>query len=141
MKPATKKVTGIGGIFFKCKNVEKMKKWYGKNLGLATNDYGAVFEFRRADKPKELGVLQWTPFPAKTKYFGPSKKDYMINYRVENLEALVKDLKKSGVRVLDQIETFDFGKFVHVLDLENNKIELWEPVNKVKTRKAKSKSA
>jgi predicted enzyme related to lactoylglutathione lyase len=122
-----KKVTGIGGIFFKCKDPKKTTEWYQKHLGLDTNPYGATFEwFEGADSTKKAQT-QWTPFAETTKYFEPSTKDFMINYRVENLEALVAELKKEGVTVLDNIESFDYGKFVHIVDLEGNKIELWEP--------------
>ncbi|PZP50208.1 MAG: glyoxalase [Pseudopedobacter saltans] len=122
-----KKVTGIGGIFFKCQDPKKMREWYQKNLGLNTNQYGAVFEWHQGADSTKKGFTQWSPFDDKTKYFEPSSKDFMINYRVENIEALVDELKKNGVNVLDSIESYDYGKFVHVLDAENNKIELWEP--------------
>lgn len=126
-KPKTmKKVTGIGGIFFKCKDPNKMKEWYKTNLGLNTNDYGATFEWYEGSDSTKKAQTQWTPFKESTKYFEPSTKDFMINYRVENLEVLVEELKKNGVTVVDNIETYDFGKFVHILDLEGNKVELWE---------------
>ena|ERR1700741_1435242 len=128
-----KKVTGIGGIFFKCNDTAKMKDWYRDNLGLVTNEYGSTFEFRNTDRPEELNYLAWSPFAANTTYFEPSKKEFMINYRVENIAALVEELKKNGVTVVDEIEEFEYGKFVHILDPEGNKIELWEPVDKVFT--------
>jgi predicted enzyme related to lactoylglutathione lyase len=122
-----KKVTGIGGIFFKAKDPAKMRDWYQQHLGINTNQYGAVFEwFQGADSTKK-GFTTWSPFKEATKYFEPSTKDFMINYRVENLEALVKELTNNGVTVCDSIETYDYGKFVHILDAEGNKIELWEP--------------
>lgn len=124
-----KKVTGIGGIFFKCKDPNKVKSWYQKHLGLNTDKWGTNFEWRHSDDPAIKGHTQWSPFTADTRYFEPSEKDFMINYRVENLEALVRELKKEGVTILDEIETYEYGKFVHILDLEGNKIELWEPVN------------
>lgn len=127
------KATGIGGIFFKCENTENMRDWYNKNLGFNTNEYGAMFEFRELDKPVEIAYLQWSPFSVKTKYFEPSTKQLMINYRVENMEELVNELKANGVTVLDEIETFEYGKFVHIMDPEGNKIELWEAVDKVFT--------
>ncbi len=122
-----KKVTGIGGIFFKCKDPKKMREWYKENLGLNTNEYGAVFEWRQGADTLKKGFSQWSPFNEKTKYFEPSTKDYMINYRVENLEELIEQLKKSNVSINDEIENVEYGKFVHILDLEGNKIELWEP--------------
>lgn len=122
-----KKVTGIGGIFFKCKDPGKIREWYETNLGLNTNKYGAVFEWWQGADSNKKGFTQWSPFNEKTKYFEPSTKDFMINYRVENLDALVKELKKNGVTVVDTIETVDYGKFVHILDIEGNKVELWEP--------------
>ncbi|MFL5751979.1 MAG: VOC family protein [Bacteroidia bacterium] len=129
-----KKVTGIGGIFFKCNDAEKMKNWYKEKLGLVTNEYGSTFEFRNTDKPEERNYLAWSPFAQDTSYFEPSKKEFMINYRVENILVLVEELKKNGVKILDEIEEFEYGKFVHILDPEGNKVELWEPVDEVFTR-------
>jgi predicted enzyme related to lactoylglutathione lyase len=122
-----KKVTGIGGIFFKSKDPGKMNEWYQKHLGINAGQYGASFEWYEDAEGKKKGLTQWTPFPETTKYFEPSTQDFMINYRVENLEALVEELKKEGVTIVDNIETYDYGKFVHILDAEGNKIELWEP--------------
>ena len=122
-----KRVTGIGGIFFKCQDPKKVREWYQTHLGLNTSQYGAVFEWRQADDSTQKGFSQWSPFKESTKYFEPSTKEFMINYRVENLEALVAELKKEGVTVTDTIETYDYGKFVHIMDIEGNKIELWEP--------------
>jgi predicted enzyme related to lactoylglutathione lyase len=128
-----KKVTGIGGIFFKTQDVEKIKTWYHENLGLVIDQYGSPFEFRNADNPTEINFLQWSPFPADTKYFEPSKKEFMINYRVADLVELVKELRQNGVTILDEIEEFEYGKFIHILDPDGNKIELWEPVDTVFT--------
>lgn len=127
------KAKGIGGIFFKCKDPENVKKWYTENLGLKTNEYGSLFEFRKSESPDEKGYLQWSPFEENTGYFKPSEKEFMINYRVENIEDLLEQMQKNGVIILDEIETYDYGKFVHVLDPEGNKIELWEPIDKVFT--------
>ena len=123
-----KKVTGIGGIFFKCKDPEKMKEWYNNHLGIDAGKYGATFEWRQAADPTKKGTTAWNPFSEKTKYFDPSTREFMINYRVENLEALVEELKKEGVTITDAIESVDYGKFVHIMDPEGNKIELWEPM-------------
>ena len=125
----TPKVTGIGGIFFFSDNPKETNEWYSKNLGLETNEYGSTFEFRNANKPDEINSLQWSPFKKGSEYFAPSKKEFMINYRVQNIEGLLKKLEENGVTIVDKIETFDYGKFVHIMDPEGNKIELWEPSN------------
>lgn len=122
-----KKVTGIGGIFFKSKDPQKMRDWYKANLGINTNQYGAVFEWYQGADSTKKGFSTWSLFKEDSKYFEPSKKDFMINYRVENLEALVDSLKIAGVTIVDEIQSFDYGKFVHILDPEGNNIELWEP--------------
>jgi predicted enzyme related to lactoylglutathione lyase len=131
LKPNTpepmKRVTGIGGIFFKCKEPKKVRDWYQKHLGLNTNQYGAVFEFYQGADSTKKGFSQWSPFNEKTKYFEPSIKEFMINYRVADITNLVKVLKAEGVSVLDTIESYEYGKFVHIMDNEGNKIELWEP--------------
>ncbi len=123
------KVTGVGGIFFRCLNPDELKSWYGKHLGLAINEYGSPFEFRNAKNPDEINYLQWSPFEESTSYFDPSKKEFMINYRVQNIELLVEQLKENGVTIVDKIESYEYGKFVHIMDPEGNKIELWEPVD------------
>ena len=122
------KVIGIGGILFKSKNPEKTKEWYQENLGLPTDQWGTMFKSRDIDKPDQVNYLQWSPFDKKTDYFDPSKKEFMINYRVQNIEEFVKVLKDKEITVLDEITEYDgIGKFVHILDPEGNKIELWEP--------------
>jgi len=121
-----KRVTGLGGIFFKCQDPKQMQAWYGKHLGLPISEYGVSFEWRDAEDPQKKGTTVWSPFKESTDYFKPSEKQFMINYRVENLEQLVEELKKEGVTVLDEIASYDYGKFVHIMDPEGNKIELWE---------------
>lgn len=121
-----KRVTGIGGVFFKCKDPQQMKDWYERHLGLQTDEYGTNFEWRQAQDESQKGFTQWSPFPESSQYFAPSSKDFMINYRVENLSELVEILRIEGVTIIDDIEVLEFGKFVHILDLEGNKIELWE---------------
>lgn len=125
------KVTGIGGIFFFSKNTEKIKAWYAQHLGLATDQWGSTFEFRNAHRPEEINYLQWSPFQEESDYFSPSKKKFMINYRVQNIEGLVEKLKVEGINILDEITHYDYGKFVHILDEEGNKLELWEPIDHV----------
>jgi len=131
------KVTGIGGIFFHSSNPKKIKDWYGNNLGLDVNEYGSTFEFRNANRPEEINYLSWSPFADNTEYFSPSKKDFMINYRVQNIEGLVQKLKESGVTIVDSIEKYEYGKFVHIMDPDGNKIELWEPVDSFFTEHGK----
>lgn len=125
----TPKVTGIGGIFFFSENPEKTREWYSKNLGFDVNEWGSTFESRDVKRPEAINYLQWSPFKQGSEYFSPSKKEFMINYRVQNIEGLVNKLSKNGVKVLDSIETYEYGKFVHIMDDEGNKIELWEPVD------------
>lgn len=123
------KVTGIGGIFFYSDNPDKTKEWYTKNLGIEINDWGSSsFESRNLDNPEKINSLQWKPFKNGDEYFSPSKKNFMINYQVQNMEGLLEKLKENGVTVLDSITAYDgIGKFVHIMDADDNKIELWEP--------------
>lgn len=123
-KPALKKVTGIGGIFFKCKDPKKLKEWYRDHLGLDTDQWGTNFEWRQATDSSKKGFTQWGPFAERSTHF---EGTYMINYRVTDLAALTEELKKAGVTIVDKIETVEYGSFVHILDNEGNKVELWEP--------------
>ena len=124
-----KKVTGIGGIFFKSADPDKTKSWYQKHLGLRTDQYGCLFSFRLEENPDVRAHLQWSTFPEQTNYFEPSVKEFMVNYRVDNLEVLEKQLRREGVEIVDEIETFEYGKFLHIMDPEGRKIELWEPID------------
>lgn len=121
-----KRVTSLGGVFFKCQNPEKMREWYSKHLGLNTDLYGTTFEWRHSDEAEKKGFTVWSPFKDDTKYFEPSKKEFMINYRVENLEWLLEQLKEEGIQIVSEIEVFEYGKFAHIMDVEGNKVELWE---------------
>ena len=122
-----KRVTGIGGVFFKSTDPKKTNEWYIKHLGIDVSAYGANFEWREKDNKEKIGSTAWNAFKQDTKYFEPSKKEFMINYRVENMEWLVEELKKEGVTICDSIETYDYGKFVHIMDNDGNKVQLWEP--------------
>lgn len=122
-----KRVTGIGGLFFKSKDPNASKAWYKKHLGFNTDDYGCTFWWK--DKDKNDCSTQWSPFKDDTNYFEPSKKDFMFNYRVEDLEALLKILKTENVTIVGDMQTYDYGKFAWILDNEGNKIELWEPID------------
>ena len=128
------KVTCIGGVFFKSKNPKDIREWYRDNLGLSIDDYGSQFEFRNANRHDEINYLQWSSFNMDTEYFKPSKKEFMINYRVQNIEGLVKNLKDNGVTIVNEIKEYEYGKFVHILDPERNKIELWEPIDSFFTK-------
>jgi len=122
-----KKVTGIGGIFFKCKDTEAQNSWYAQHLGMNTKKWGTNFEWRDEENPEKKGSTVWTPFPETTKNFEPSTKDFMFNFRVDDLEALVAQLKTEGIELVGELQDSDFGKFAHIMDPEGNKIELWEP--------------
>ena len=122
-----KRVTGIGGLFFKTKNPKKTKEWYRKHLGLPVDDYGCTFWWK--DKEGKDCSTQWSPFTEGTKYFNPSKKDFMFNYRLENLHKLLVILKNEGVTIVGKVEEYVYGKFGWILDNDGNKIELWEPIN------------
>lgn len=124
-----KRVTGLGGVFFKARNPEAVKEWYQKHLHIESGEHGAVFSWRHSDNPDKVGITAWSPFPENTDYYQPSKKDFMFNYRVENLEELLKVLKKEGVEIVGEIEEYPYGKFGWIMDPEGNKIELWEPLD------------
>lgn len=132
-KDTTPKVTGIGGIFFGSTNPEESRKWYGENLGLAIDDYGSPFEFRNANDPEEINYLRWAPLNKKAAEFKPSKKSFMINYRVQNIEGLIQKLKNNNVTFTDSLMSYEYGKFIHIMDNDGNKIELWEPIDSVLT--------
>ncbi|MFD1293084.1 VOC family protein [Lutibacter holmesii] len=126
-KPVLKRVTGIGGLFFKTNNPTKLKDWYKAHLGFNTDDYGATFWWK--DKNGNNASTQWSPFKSESDYFSPSKKEYMFNYRVDNLVNLLHALKKENVTIVGEMETYDYGKFAWILDPDGNKIELWEPID------------
>lgn len=125
----TPRVTGIGGVFFYANQPSSTKNWYADQLGITTDDYGAVFEFRNANRPNEINYLWWSLFSDTIRFMAPSEKKFMINYRVNNLRGLVRKLKASNVNILDTIETYNYGSFIHIMDPEGNKIELWEPID------------
>lgn len=123
-----KRVTGLGGLFIKCKNPEEMYGWYEKHLGIKRDESQAVsFNWREAEEPDKTGTTVWALFPESTKYFEPSHSPFMMNFRVENLEELLQSLRAEGVQVDDKVETYDYGKFGWIMDPEGNRIELWEP--------------
>lgn len=123
-----KRVTGIGGIFFKTKDPKAVKDWYRDHLGLNIDQWGSTFWWK--NKEGEDCSTQWSPFKEDTDYFEPSKKEFMMNFRVENLDELLETLKAEGVHVINKKESLEEGKFGWIIDLEGNKIELWEPNDK-----------
>lgn len=126
---AEKRVTGIGGFFFKSENPKELVAWYGKYLGLKTDDYGSTFWWKDANGND--CSTQWSPFASDTAYFAPSEKQFMQNFRVDNLELLLQKLSNEGVTIVGDMQTYEYGKFGWILDIEGNKIELWEPIDSI----------
>lgn len=123
-----KRVTGIGGIFFKAKNAPEMRAWYKRHLGIDVQSWGgAAFDWTDADGKPTGGTTAWSIAREESDQFAPSDAPFMVNYRVEDLHALVAALKEEGCNVLDQIDESEYGKFAWVIDPEGNKVELWEP--------------
>jgi predicted enzyme related to lactoylglutathione lyase len=121
------RVTGIGGIFFKAKDPAALSAWYSKNLGIRIGQGGSNFEWRQGMDSTKKGFTIWAPFKETTKYFQPSQKQFMINYRVEGLDQLLAQMKVAGILPVDSVQKTSYGNFVHLMDPEGNKIELWEP--------------
>lgn len=123
------KVTGIGGIFFKAKEPEALRRWYQEHLGIPMDPEGEWWSFtwRDRDEPGRIGRTVWAAFPEDTSYFEPSRSSFMFNFRVDDLDAALAELRAAGVEVLEQIEEYEYGRFGWILDPEGNKIELWEP--------------
>ena len=126
---AEKRVTGIGGFFFKSENPKELVAWYGKYLGLKTDDYGSTFWWKDANGND--CSTQWSPFASDTAYFAASEKQFMQNFRVDNLELLLQKLSDEGVTIVGDMQTYEYGKFGWILDIEGNKIELWEPIDSI----------
>lgn len=127
--PMKQRVTGIGGVFFKCKDPQAMKQWYEEHLGIPQDPYGYTFKWYEQPDSDLVGRTVWSPFPATTDYFGDEGQQVMINYRVKDIERLVDQLRQEGVTIVDEIQDYEgIGKFVHILDGEGNRVELWEPL-------------
>lgn len=127
--PELETVTGIGGVFFKSKDPVTLNKWYETNLGMKIDEYGKQFEWKEVvtSDSSRMGSLQWSIFNESSDYFDPSKSSFMINYMVSDIDQLVIDLEKNNVVFIDSIADYSYGKFVHIMDPEGNKIELFEP--------------
>jgi predicted enzyme related to lactoylglutathione lyase len=127
-----KRVTGIGGIFFKADEPEALYQWYERHLGIgrAPDGSGATFEWRENDDPAQQGMTVWSIFPRHTKYFDPGASTFMINYRVDDLDGLLEALREEGVQIDPKRENYDYGRFAWIMDPAGNRIELWEPPKK-----------
>ncbi len=122
------RVTGIGGIFFKARDADGLKDWYREHLGIEPDaNGGAIFEWLEPDAPERRGQTVWAPFRGDTQYFAPSEASFMINYRVRDLDLMLKQLRRAGVTVDDRIDEQPNGRFAWAMDPEGNRIELWEP--------------
>ncbi len=123
-----KRVTGIGGIFFKAKDAPALQAWYKRHLGIDVQAWGGASFSSIDDEGKPLdGHTIWSISPHDADTFGPSTASFMVNYRVEDARGLIKVLEEEGCQVLDTINESEFGTFAWVLDPEGNKVELWEP--------------
>ena len=122
-------VTGIGGVFFRAKDPKGMVAWYREKLGIQSKGGYADFTWREKDHPDQTGHTTWRIFPANTKYFGESSSSWMINYRVANLDRMLEQLRKNGVKI-EKVEDHDYGRWAWIMDPEGNRVELWEPGKK-----------
>jgi len=123
-----KRVTGIGGIFFKAQDAPALRAWYKRHLGIDVQEWGgAVFPWTDSDGKPTDGTTVWSVGPEEGEQFAPSKASFMVNYRVEDLHAVVLALRAEGCNVLDKTEDSEYGTFAWVIDPEGNKVELWQP--------------
>jgi predicted enzyme related to lactoylglutathione lyase len=123
-----KRVTGIGGIFFKAKDAAALQAWYKRHLGIEVQEWGgAAFTWADSNGQPMGGTTIWSIGAAGGDHFAPSSASFMVNYRVEDVHALVKALKEEGCSVLDKVDESEYGKFAWVIDPEGNKVELWQP--------------
>jgi predicted enzyme related to lactoylglutathione lyase len=122
-----RRVTGVGGIFFKARDPASLYAWYERHLGIQREPHGSVaFRWREADTGND-GMTVWSLFEENTRYFDPGKSPFMINYRVENLDELLAALEAEGVEIEPKRENYEYGRFAWIMDPEGNRIELWEP--------------
>jgi predicted enzyme related to lactoylglutathione lyase len=121
------KVTGIGGVFIKSKDPKALTKWYSENLGIAIQPWGGAVLRWSEDKAADKGSAAWNVYDNNSDKFSPSQASFMINYRVDDLQGMIEHLKKAGVNILKDLEVSEYGKFASILDLDGNRVELWEP--------------
>ena len=123
-----KRVTGIGGIFFKAKDAPALRAWYKRHLGIDVQEWGGTaFTWTDGEGKPAGGTTVWSIASAQSDQFAPSTATFMVNYRVEDLHALVKVLREEGCNVREKIDASEYGKFAWVIDPEGNKVELWQP--------------
>jgi predicted enzyme related to lactoylglutathione lyase len=123
-----KRVTGIGGIFFKAKDAQAMRAWYKRHLGIDVQSWGgAAFDWTDDAGKPVAGTTAWCINEAQSDQFAPGTSNFMVNYRVADLDALLAALRQEGCTVLDKVDDSEYGKFGWVIDPEGNKVELWEP--------------
>jgi predicted enzyme related to lactoylglutathione lyase len=123
------KVTGLGGIFFTCKDVQATKNWYKEHLGLSTDDYGCTFWIEASNVANGAITQQWSPFSKDNSHFDSNRQEFMMNFRVAHIEELMAHLKSKNIEILGDMESHDYGKFAWIKDLDGRKLELWEPAN------------
>ena len=121
------RVRAIGGVFFRSPDPEKTREWYSRHLGLQVDAYGTNFAWRDHDAPEHIGHTQWSPMPESTDYLGDRGQQFMVNYRVDDLDGLLDALRQSGVEIVGEIQEEPYGRFVHVIDNDGRRVELWEP--------------
>jgi catechol 2,3-dioxygenase-like lactoylglutathione lyase family enzyme len=121
------RVTGLGGVFFKADDPQKLYQWYEEHLGIKGGDQGAMFQWRDKEDPNREGMTIWAIFPRKTSYFQPSDAPFMLNYRVDDLDAVLDALRSEGVTIDPKREDHEYGRFAWIMDPEGNRVELWEP--------------
>ncbi len=126
---AARRARAIGGVFFRSADPEATRAWYQQHLGLGTDAYGSAFTWRPDSAPEQRGFTQWSSFEADTDYFGSADQQFMINYRVEGLAELVETLRAEGVEIVDEIDVQPYGSFVHIVDNDGRRVELWEPID------------
>jgi len=124
-----RRVTGLGGMFFRSKDPKATLDWYRRHLGIESAEWGGfAFRWLDTEEPANVGYTVWSAMPADTTYFAPSEESFMVNFRVADLEGLIAALETEGIRVVGEIQQHENGKFAWILDPEGRKIELWEPV-------------
>ncbi|MGK7297421.1 MAG: VOC family protein [Candidatus Wenzhouxiangella sp. M2_3B_020] len=122
------RVTGLGGVFFKCDDMDATREWYAGHLGVPFNDWGGwSLHWRYLEDPEHVGRTEWSPFPADTEYMQPSGQPFMMNFRVDDLDAMIEQLRRAGIELIGEPEEHEYGKFAWILDPNGVKIELWEP--------------